>query len=83
MGSFNSGPDPEQEYRRRLLAAARRGKAAAREELQREFHVRVYSPAERAELYYEAIPKMKGRLSQRHLDIGMEWAKMDGLGTME
>lgn len=40
--------DREQEYRRQLLAAARKGKAAAREELQREFNVRIYSPAERA-----------------------------------
>ncbi len=40
--------DREQEYRRQLLAAARKGKAAAREELLREFNVRIYSPAERA-----------------------------------
>ena len=42
--------DREQEYRRQLLAAARKGKAAAREELQREFNVRIYSPAERAQV---------------------------------
>lgn len=39
MASFNSGLDPELEYRRQLLAAARTGKAAAREELQREYNI--------------------------------------------
>ena len=37
MASFNSGnpgSDPEREYRRQLLAAARDGKSAAMEELQ-------------------------------------------------
>lgn len=42
--------DREQEYRRQLLAAARSGKTAAQEELQREFNVRIYSAAERAKL---------------------------------
>ena len=80
MGAFNSGHDPEQEYRRQLLAAARKGKATAREELQREYNVRVYSAAERAELYYEAIPQMKGRLTKRHLEIGTQWAQIDEIG---
>lgn len=44
MASFNSGFDPELEYRRQLLAAARKGKAAAREELQREYNVRIFRP---------------------------------------
>lgn len=83
MASFNSGFDPELEYRRQLLAAAREGKAAAREELQREYNVRIYSAAERDQLYYEAIPPMKGRLSKRHLHIGMEWAQSGELEAIE
>lgn len=53
MGAFTPAWDPEQEYRRHLLAAAREGKAKASEELQREYNVRVYSAIERAELDYE------------------------------
>lgn len=83
MGSFNSGADPEQEYRRQLLAAARKGKATAREELQREYNVRVYSEAERAALSYAAMPKMPGRLSKRHAEIGTEWAETGERRTME
>jgi hypothetical protein len=59
MGAFNSVIDPEQDYRRQLLAEARKGKATAREELQREYHVRMYSAAERAKLYYKTSPKTK------------------------
>ena len=54
MGAFNSRSDPEQEYRRQLLAAVRKGKVMAKEELEREYHVRTYSAAEREKLYYTA-----------------------------
>jgi len=65
MGAFKSVPDPEQNYRRELLAGARKGKAAAKEELQTEFHVRMYTAAERKKLYYKALPKnKKARRSQ-------------------
>lgn len=83
MGSYHYGVDPELDYRRRLLEAARTGKATAREELQREYNVRVYSADERAELYYEAIPQMKGRLSKRHLEIGAQWAEPADMGLQE
>ena len=84
MGSYNSyGVDPELDYRRQLLEAARKGKAAAREELQREYNVRVYSAAEREELHYEAIPQMKGRLSRRHLEIGTQWAELGDMAMMD
>lgn len=83
MGAFNSGPDQEQEHRRLLLVEARNGKTAAREELQREYNVRVYSADERAQLYYEAMPQTKGRLSKRHLEIGMQWAQIDESGTTD
>jgi len=58
-GGYQFGPDPEKDYRRQLLAEARKGKVMAKEELQREYHVRMYSAAERAKLYYEAVPKHK------------------------
>jgi len=74
MASFNSGSDPELEYRRKLLAAARLGKSAAMEELQNEFNVRLYSAAERASLSYAAIPQSRA-LSRRDFDLGMEWAQ--------
>jgi hypothetical protein len=83
MGAFNSGPDREQEQRRLLLSEARNGKKAAREELQREYNVRVFSAEERAKLYYEVMPQTKGRLSKRHLDIGMQWAQMDESGVTD
>lgn len=69
MGAFKSVPDPEQDYRRQLLAEARKGKALAKDELQREYHVRMYSAAERAKLSYTVIPKHK---SKRRLDIGLD-----------
>ena len=84
MSSYNSyGVDPELDYRRELLEAVRKGKAAAREELQREYNVRVYSAAEREELYYEAIPEMKGRLSRRHLEIGTQWVELGDMAIMD
>lgn len=52
---FNSVSDPEQDYRRQLLAESRKGKVVAKEELEREYHVRTYSAAERAKLYCKAI----------------------------
>jgi hypothetical protein len=75
MGSFQAASNAEEDYRRELLAQARTGKATAREELQREYNVRVYSDAERAALIYEAAPLIKGRLSKRHLELGMQWAE--------
>jgi hypothetical protein len=74
MASFNSGSDPELEYRRKLLAAARQGKSAAMQELQKEFKVRLYSATERASLSYAAIPQSRA-LSRRDFDLGMEWAQ--------
>ena len=85
MASFNPGnpgSDPEREYRRQLLAAARDGKSAAMEELQQEFRVRLYSADERASLFYAAIPQPRG-LSSRDLDIGMEWAQGEETATSE
>ena len=85
MASFNSGnsgSDLEGEYRRQLLAAARDGKSAAMEELQNEFKVRLYSADERASLFYAATPQPR-RLSPRDLDIGMEWARGEEVGTSE
>jgi hypothetical protein len=85
MASFNPGSpgsDPEREYRRQLLAAARNGKSAAMEELQQEFRVRLYSADERDSLFYTAIPQPSG-LSPKDLDIGMEWARGEEAGTSE
>jgi hypothetical protein len=59
MGAFNALDDAEKEYRRQLLRDARQGKAVAKEELAREFHVRTYSAAERAKLHYKAMPTNK------------------------
>jgi hypothetical protein len=58
MGAFKVS-DPELEYRRQLLKDARKGNAAAEEELKREFHVWTYSAAERAKLHYTAMPTNK------------------------
>jgi hypothetical protein len=59
MGAFKGVDDAEKEYRRQLLRDARQGKAVAKEELAREFHVRTYSAAERAKLHYKAMPTHK------------------------
>lgn len=78
MGTYNSAPDREQEYRRTLLAEARKGKAKACEELQREYNVRIYTDAERAQFTYVAsieTAKERGkRDAVRHLDLVTEWA---------
>lgn len=59
MGTFNSMPDPELDYRRQLLAEARKGNAKAIEELQIEYRVRMYTAADRKKLSYESFPKNK------------------------
>ena len=85
MASFNPGSpgsDPEREYRRQLLAAARDGKSAAMEELQQEFRVRLYSADERNSLFYTAIPQPRG-LSPKDLDFGRVWARGEEAGTSE
>jgi len=66
MGAFKGADDAEQEYRRQLLIEARKGKAAAKEELEREYHVRTYSAAERAKLHYiiRLCPQIKGAAKQ-------------------
>ena len=56
MGRLNGLDDAEKAYRRQLLLDASEGKAVAKEELKREFHVRTYSAAERAKLHYKAMP---------------------------
>jgi hypothetical protein len=45
--------DPEHNYRCQLLAGARQGKATAKEELQTEYHVRLYTAAERKKLQHQ------------------------------
>ena len=59
MGAFKGVDDEDKEYRRQLLIDARKGKAVAKEELEREYHVRTYSAAERAKLHYKAMPTNK------------------------
>jgi hypothetical protein len=59
MGRLNGLDDAEKAYRRQLLLDAREGKAGAKDELEREFHVRTYPAAERAKLHYEVMPTKK------------------------
>ena len=64
----------EEDYRRQLLAAARKGKAQAQKELESEFKVRLYTAAERAKLKYL---KLNTARSSRYLEIATsEWAQM-------
>jgi len=74
MADLSSNSDSEQEHRRRLLSAARNGQATAKAELRNEYHVRVYSEAERSALRYDASPPLKCRASQRRLT---EWTQID------
>ena len=53
MGTFRLDTDPDHYYRCQLLAGARQGKATAKEELQTEYHVRVYTAAERKKLQHQ------------------------------
>jgi len=63
----------EEDYRRQVLAAARKARAKAQEELQRQFNDRVYTAAERAKLKYL---RMNTARSSRHLEIASsEWAQ--------
>lgn len=55
-------PDLEYDYRCRLLAEARRGKVTAKEQLQSEYHVRVYTAAERKKLQQRFHKTKKGCL---------------------
>jgi hypothetical protein len=67
MADFNSKSDADQDHRRRLLSAARNGQSTAKAELEKEYHVKVYSEAERSVLHYEAIPQAGRHASRRHL----------------
>ena len=53
--------DPDHYYRCQLLAGARQGKATAKEELQTEYHVRLYTAAERRKLQHQFNKSKKGR----------------------
>ena len=53
--------DPDHYYRWQLLAGARQGKATAKEALQTEFHVRLYTAAERKKLQHQFNKNKKGR----------------------
>lgn len=83
MADYRSMHDPDQDNRRQLLAAARNGQETASVELQREYHVRVYSPDERAALYYDALPQTKHRRSKDHLVIETEWVEIADLGASD
>ena len=64
----------EEDDRRQLLAAARKGKAQAEEELQRECNVPLYTAAERAKIRYL---QMNPARSSRSLEIAAsEWAQL-------
>jgi len=59
--TFRSDTDPEHQYRCQLLAGARQGKAAAKEALQTEYHVRLYTAAERKKLQHTFNKHRKAR----------------------
>jgi len=80
MAKFNSKGDPDQDYRRKLLSAARDGQPTANAELEKEYHVRVYSEAERSALDYETIPQ-GGKLSSRR-QLG-EWKQIDDVAISD
>ncbi len=52
--------DLKDDYRYQLLVEARLGKVAAKEELQTEYHVRVYTAAERKKLQQKFHKAQKG-----------------------
>jgi len=66
----------EEDYQKQLLAAPRKGKTLVQEQLEREFHVGLYTAAERAKLKYL---KMNMARSSRCLEIATsEWAQLGG-----
>jgi hypothetical protein len=83
MADFPSKSDPEQDHRRRLLSAARNGQPTAKADLAKEYHVKVYSEAERSALHYEALPQVGRRISQWQLDIGTEWKQVDDVAISD
>ena len=60
--------EDESERRRTLLRLAGKGDARAQQELEEEYHVRVYSPAQRASYKPKQEPRLFGAL-QRKIDI--------------
>ena len=56
-----SDTDQEYNYRCQLLAEARQGKATAKEALQTEYHVRLYTAAERKKLQQQFFKNKKAR----------------------
>jgi len=61
LGTSRWDTDPEYHYRCQLLAEARQGKATAKEALQTEFHVRLYTAAERKKLQHQFYKNKKAR----------------------
>src|SRR5437867_3389977 len=61
MDAYRSDTDAEYNYRCQLLAGARQGKATAKEELQNEYHVRLYTAAERKKLQHQFFKNKKAR----------------------
>ena len=64
MDAFRSDTDREHTYRCQLLAGARQGKATAKEALQTEYHVRLYTAAERRNLQHTFNTNRKAGHSQ-------------------
>ena len=64
--------EEEVEHRRSLLRLAARGNAQARKELEREYHARVYSPAQLAKYIPKVGQPVLSAAVQRTLDSLMD-----------
>ncbi len=69
--------DQEAEYRRSLLSAAGDGNTSAQQELEREYHVRIYSALERQHYVPARLPDHLPKAVQRRLASVMEHEDVD------
>jgi len=69
--------EQESEYRRSLLNAASNGNASAQQELEREYHVRIYSALERQHYVPAPLPDHLPMTVQRRLASVMEHEESD------
>jgi hypothetical protein len=64
--------EQEAEYRRSLLRAAGNGNTSAQQELEKEYHVRIYSAVERQHYVPAPLPDHLPMAVQRRLSTVME-----------
>jgi len=79
----SSNVEQETEYRRSLLTEAATGSTRAQQELEREYHVRVYSAQERQNYIPPLLPNSLSPSISRKIDSVVDSSRETGLMDSE